>query len=228
MHCQSAVATLLLSLIVTTAGAAATGGVAVTGAAAGATGAAAGAAGAAVGAVMGKWPPPTSITNPSGVWTTTGTSSAARLEFEDGVVWLLVAGTDAGFDAAASGVWPSAIRMAEVMVIQVTAIAVPSAMRIRTAPPFVGRTWRQALLGGGRAPAIAYAPRSESGKASSDLAYRRRVCGRLCEARGLSSVCPLFVVGRLARATGAPEPRLVRGASHRYHLLHTAELHAAA
>jgi hypothetical protein len=102
---------------------------------------------------------------------------------------------------------PSAIRMAEV--IQVTAIAVPSAMRIRTAPPFVGRTWRQALLGGGRAPAIAYAPRSESGKASSDLAYRRRVCGRLCEARGLSSVCPLFVVSRLARGTGAPKPRLV-------------------
>ena len=77
------------------------------------------------------------MTNPSGVWTTTGTSSAAGLEFEDGVVWLLAAGPDAAFDAEASGVRPSAMRKTEV--IQVTAIAVPSAMRIRTAPPFVGR-----------------------------------------------------------------------------------------
>ncbi|HUD18776.1 MAG TPA: hypothetical protein VMQ59_16040 [Acidimicrobiales bacterium] len=170
-------ATLLLSLVATTAGAAVTGGVAAPVAAAGVTGAAAGVIGAAAGAAfMEKWLPPTTMTNPSGVRTTTGTSSEARLEFEDGEVWLLAAGTDAAFDADASGVRPSAIMMAEV--IQVTAIAVPSAMRIRTAPPFVGRAWRQALLGGGRAPAIAYAPRSESGKASSDLAYRRRVCGR--------------------------------------------------
>ena len=65
-----------------------------------------------------------------------------------------------------------------------TAIAVASAMRIRTAPPFVGRALgaRLALLGVGRAPAFAFAPRTASGKASSVLACRRRVCGRLCTA----------------------------------------------
>src|SRR5580692_9885949 len=125
-----------------------------------------------------------------------------------------------------AGVLPNSVMAA--VVKHMAASAADSAMRIRTAPPFVGRDDAPGSARCGRAPAIAYAPRSESGKASSDLAYRRRVCGRLCQARGLSSACPLFVVSRLARATGAPKPRLVRGVSDRHHLLHSAELHAAA
>jgi hypothetical protein len=52
-----------------------------------------------------------------------------------------------------------------------TANAVVSAMRIRTAPPFVGRARAPGSARWGRAPAIAYAPRTESGKASSVLAW---------------------------------------------------------
>ena len=57
-------------------------------------------------------------------------------------------------------------------------------MRIRTAPPFVGRTSGCAPGSARcrRAPAIAFAPRTASRKASSVLACRRRVCGRLCTA----------------------------------------------
>jgi hypothetical protein len=51
-----------------------------------------------------------------------------------------------------------------------TAIAAVSAMRIRTAPPFVGRVIAPGSARWGRAPAVAYAPRTESGKASSVLA----------------------------------------------------------
>lgn len=70
-----------------------------------------------------------------------------------------------------------------------TATAVVSAMRIRTAPPFVGRVHAPGSARCGRAPAIAFAPRTASGKASSVLAHRRRVCGRLCTAPGLGSRC---------------------------------------
>src|SRR5580704_6053570 len=66
--------------------------------------------------------------------------------------------------------------------VTMTATAVASAMRIRTAPPFVGRVEAPGSARCRRAPAIAFAPRTESGKASSVLAYRRRVCGRLCTA----------------------------------------------
>src|SRR5580692_1708147 len=94
-----------------------------------------------------------------------------------------------------AGVLPNSVMAA--VVKHMAASAADSAMRIRTAPPFVGRDDAPGSARCGRAPAIAYAPRSESGKASSDLAYRRRVCGRLCWARGMSSVvfgCPRFVV----------------------------------
>ncbi len=58
-----------------------------------------------------------------------------------------------------------------------------------TAPPSA-RCWR--------APAIAFAPRAESGKASSVLASRRRVCGR-------------FVVCPMTYAVGATSLRSVGG-----------------
>ena len=67
-----------------------------------------------------------------------------------------------------------------------TAAAVPSAMRIRTAPPFVGRA--SGVPGSARcrrAPAFAFAPRTASREASSVLAWCRRVCGRLCTAPGM-------------------------------------------
>ena len=58
-----------------------------------------------------------------------------------------------------------------VVIPAMTAMAVVSAMRIRTAPPFVGRAGAPGSARWGRAPAIAYAPRTESGKASSVLAW---------------------------------------------------------
>src|SRR6516165_10837598 len=72
-----------------------------------------------------------------------------------------------------------------------TATAVDSAMRIRTAPPFVGRVVAPGSARCWRAPAIAFAPRTVSGKASSVLACRRRVCGRFSTAQ---VVIWLFVV----------------------------------
>ena len=66
-----------------------------------------------------------------------------------------------------------------VVIPTMTAMAVVSAMRIRTAPPFVGRAGAPGSARWGRAPAIAYKPRTESGKASSVLAWCRRVCGRM-------------------------------------------------
>src|SRR5260370_870835 len=87
-----------------------------------------------------------------------------------------------------------------------TAAAVPSAMRIRTAPPFVGRVQAPGSARCGRAPAIAFAPRTESGKASSVLASRRRVCGRLCTAPWLVPGVVLDSVWLDGLRTGAPRP----------------------
>jgi hypothetical protein len=50
--------------------------------------------------------------------------------------------------------------------------------------PSSGATARRALLGVGRAPAIAFAPRTESREASSVLARCRRVCGRFSYSPG--------------------------------------------
>ena len=89
---------------------------------------------------------------------------------------------------------------AAVMRTMATAMAAASAMRIRTAPPFVGRELlRLPLLGVWRAPALAFAPRTDCGKAGSVLACRRRVCGRLSCAR-------FYVVG-------ATSPGSVRSAA---------------
>ena len=64
----------------------------------------------------------------------------------------------------------------------------------------------------GRAPAIAYAPRTESGKASSVLAFCRRVCGRMCEGPGV--VLGVSSLRRFQASpwwTGAPRLRQVYG-----------------
>ena len=87
-----------------------------------------------------------------------------------------------------------------------TATAVASAMRIRTAPPFVGRVVAPGSARCRRAPAIAFAPRTESGKASSVLADRRRVCGRLCTALGGGSGVVLDSWSRRCLRAGAPGP----------------------
>jgi hypothetical protein len=95
-----------------------------------------------------------------------------------------------------------------------TAIAVVSAMRIRTAPPFVGRPGAPGSARWGRAPAIAYAPRTESGKASSVLAWCRRVCGRMCESPGVVlGVSSLRRIQASPWWTGAPRLRQVYGCS---------------
>jgi hypothetical protein len=125
--------------------------------------------------------------------------------------------TDGGVVADAWCVAPWAVGACRVLNVKIpvvipviTAMAVVSAMRIRTAPPFVGRATAPGSARWGRAPAIAYAPRTESGKASSVLAYRRRVCGRLCEGPG---GCPRSVlalsISRQSRWTGVPRPRQV-------------------
>ncbi len=95
-----------------------------------------------------------------------------------------------------------------------------SAMRIRTAPPFVGRARAPGSARWGRAPAIAYAPRTESGKASSVLAWCRRVCGRLCEGPGVVlGVSSLCRYSGQSRRTGMPRPRQVCGRSEQHHFL---------
>jgi hypothetical protein len=125
--------------------------------------------------------------------------------------------TDGGVVADAWCVAPWAVGACRVLNVKIpvvipviTAMAVVSAMRIRTAPPFVGRATAPGSARWGRAPAVAYAPRTESGKASSVLAYRRRVCGRLCEGPG---GCPRSVlalsISRQSRWTGVPRPRQV-------------------
>jgi hypothetical protein len=91
-------------------------------------------------------------------------------------------------------------------------------MRIRTAPPFVGRARAPGSARWGRAPAIAYAPRTESGKASSVLAWCRRVCGRLCEGPGVVlGVSSLCRYSGQSRWTGLPRPRQVCGRFDQHH-----------
>ena len=81
--------------------------------------------------------------------------------------------------------------------------------------PSSGATTRRALLGVGRAPAIAFAPRTESREASSVLARRRRVCGRLCYSPGGALAggprfpCSCYVRRGACRKAGAPRPSVV-------------------
>jgi hypothetical protein len=67
-----------------------------------------------------------------------------------------------------------------------------SAMRVRMAPPFVGRAKAPSSARCWRAPARAYGPRTASGQASSVLASRRRVCGRFGYAQACVVVTPLI------------------------------------
>jgi hypothetical protein len=83
-------------------------------------------------------------------------------------------------------------------VMNATVPAAMSAMRVRTAPPFVGRAKaRLPLLGVGGLRPIAFGPRTEGGQAFSVLAPRRRVCGRFSYAQGWVVWTPLIsFVGR--------------------------------
>src|ERR1700722_3415944 len=71
-------------------------------------------------------------------------------------------------------------------------IIATSAMRVRMAPPFVGRAKAPSSARCWRAPAIAFGPRTASGKASSVLASRHRVCGRFCYAQDCVVKTPLI------------------------------------
>jgi hypothetical protein len=105
-----------------------------------------------------------------------------------------------------------------VVIPAMTAMAVVSAMRIRTAPPFVGRAGAPGSARWGRAPAIAYAPRTESGKASSVLAWCRRVCGRMCEGPGVVlGVSSLRRIQARPWWTGVPRLRQVYGWFNQHH-----------
>src|SRR5450631_3490390 len=84
----------------------------------------------------------------------------------------VVGAVDAGDAALADDAATSA---AMVMVMQTTGMIATSAMRVRMAPPFVGRAWAPSSARCWRAPAIAFGPRTASGKASFVLALRRRV-----------------------------------------------------
>src|ERR1035437_8208825 len=97
--------------------------------------------------------------------------------------------TTAGAGVATTGV-----------VVSVLAAAT-SAMRGRMAPPFGGRAMAPSSARCWRAPAIAFGPRTASGKASFVLALRRRVCGRLVYARDCFVISSLFVIG-LGTPTG--------------------------
>ena len=86
--------------------------------------------------------------------------------------------------------------------IDATVKTAMSAMRVRMAPPFVGRAMAPSSARCWRAPAIAFGPRTASGKASFVLALRRRVCGRLVYAQDCFVVSSLFVIGLRTPARG--------------------------
>jgi len=79
---------------------------------------------------------------------------------------------------------PPAVMDIAVVISSATITAVASAMRVRKAPPFVGRAKAPFSARCVRAPAIACVPRTTSGQASLILAIRHRVCGRLSRAQG--------------------------------------------
>src|SRR6516165_1409278 len=78
--------------------------------------------------------------------------------------------------------------------INVTATAVVSAMRIRTAPPFVGRTLRLALLGVGGLRPLHSRPERRAGRRRPFWLFAAGcAAGCVQPLRLLGSVCPLFV-----------------------------------
>src|ERR1019366_7157068 len=79
-----------------------------------------------------------------------------------------------------------------VTVMRATGMIATSAMRVHMAPPFVGRAKAPSSARCWRAPAIAFGPRTASGKASSVLASRRRVCGRFSYAQDCVVKTPLI------------------------------------
>src|SRR5664280_2789019 len=98
------------------------------------------------------------------------------------------------------------------MVMTEIGIIATSAMRVRMAPPFVGRAKAPSSARCWRAPAIAFGPRTASGKASFVLALRRRECGRLVYARECFVVSSLFVIG-LGTPTGGHGPHALQRGS---------------
>ena len=77
-------------------------------------------------------------------------------------------------------------------VMSATGTIATSAMRVRMAPPFVGRVKAPSSAWCWRAPAFAFVPRTVSGKATSVLALRHRVCGRFGYALDCVVVTPHF------------------------------------
>ena len=88
-----------------------------------------------------------------------------------------------------------------VTMMPATGMIATSAMRVRMAPPFVGRAKAPSSARCWRAPASAFGPRTASGKASFVLASRRRVCGRFGYAQACVVVTPL--ISSLSRVGGS-------------------------